>query len=257
MSDINSQNSIASDLDLFSGKRTAGKVSFKNSSSKDFLSTEAYKTLRTNVLFSGVDIKTILITSHQENEGKSTTSTELAKSLAEIGKKVLLVDADLRKSVMQPKNAQGKAFLGLSEILSNQCSVEQAIYSTQHENFDVLFCGNFPPNPVELLGSKIFEALLCDLKKTYDYIIIDSPPLGYVIDAAVIASICDGAIFVISEGVVSIREAQKAKEQIEKSGCKILGVVLNDVQMKHKNLYRKYNKRGYGYYGATTYESEE
>ncbi len=256
MSDISSQNSNPSGLDLFSGKRIAGKVSFNNSSSNDFLSTEAYKTLRTNVLFSGVDIKTILVTSHQENEGKSTTSTELAKSLAEIDKKVLLIDADLRKSVMQPKNAQGKTFLGLSEILSNQCSIEQVIYSTQHENFDVLFCGNFPPNPVELLSSKNLETLLCNLKEIYDYIIIDSPPLGYVIDAAVIASVCDGAIFVISEGVVSVREAQKAKIQIEKSGCKILGVVLNDVQMKHKNLYRKYNKKGYGYYGTTTYEDD-
>ena len=252
MSDTNLNNSVPSNLDVFSGKGTAGKVSFNNTSLNDFLSTEAYKALRTNVLFLGTNIKTILVTSHQENEGKSTTSTELAKSLAEIDKKVLLVDADLRKSVMQPKNAQGKTVLGLSEILSNQCSADQAIYSTQHENFNVLFCGNYPPNPVELLGSKNFKDLLNDLKNYYDYIIIDSPPLGYVIDAAVIASICDGAIFVISEGVVSIREAQKAKAQIEKSGCKILGVVLNDVQMKNKNLYKKYKKYGYGYYKSTT-----
>ncbi len=254
MSDTNLKTSKDLDLDLFSGKHTAGKVSFNNTSANDFLSTEAYKALRTNILFLGTDIKTILLTSHQENEGKSTTSTELAKSLAEIDKKVLLVDADLRKSVMQPKSTQGKTFFGLSEILSNQCSADEAIYSTQHENFDVLFSGNFPPNPVELLGSKRFGALINSLKDCYDYIIIDSPPLGYVIDAAVIASVCDGAIFVISEGVVSIREAQKAKLQIEKSGCKMLGVVLNDVQMKHKALYAKYKKRGYGYYGTTTYE---
>ncbi len=256
MSDINLESNDMN-LDLFSGKRTAGKVSFNNSCANDFLSNEAYKTLRTNVLFSGTDIKTILITSHHENEGKSTTSTELAKSLAEIDKKVILVDADLRKSVMQPKNAQGKIFLGLSEILSGQCAIGDAIYSTQHDNFDVLFCGNFPPNPVELLGSKNFANLLADLKKTYDYVIIDSPPLGYVIDAAVIASVCDGAIFVLSQGSVSIRDAHKAKLQIEKSGCKILGAVLNDVDMKHNNAYKKYGKKGYGYYCTTTYQSEE
>ena len=243
----NDINSVFSDMNDISSRKTAGKVSFNTSSATDYFSNESYKTLRTNMMFCSSDIKTIVITSCHENEGKSTVSSELAKSLAEIGKKTVLIDADLRKSVMLRKRSKDKEILGLSELLSKQCDISQAIYSTQHDNFDVIFSGHFPPNPVELLGSGEFEKLLDELKEDYDYIIVDTPPIGAVIDAAVVASVCDGAIFVISQGMVSIREAQNAKEQLLKSGCKIIGAVINDVEKKQKQFYKRYKKAGYGY----------
>ncbi len=221
---------------------SAGKVAFNSSSAKDYATSESYKTLRTNILFSGVDIKSIVITSCRENEGKSTISTELSQSLAESGKRTILIDADLRKSEMLRQNGRGREINGLSELLSGQCTLEQVVYNTNEPNFDVIFCGHYPPNPVELLGSGKFEQLVSDFKKIYDYIIIDSPPLGAVIDAAVIASYCDGAILVITDGKISYHEANNVKEQILKSGCKLLGAVLNDTEPRRSSYYKRYYK---------------
>ena len=228
------------DLSLFPGKQTAGKVAFNTASANDYLTQESFKTLRTNILFCGSDIHSIVITSCNENEGKSTISAELSKSLAEIGKRALLIDADLRKSVMLRKSIKARDINGLSELLSGQTELNQVLYNTQQPNFDVIFTGHFPPNPVELLGSGKFEKIVNALKERYDYIIIDSPPLGAVIDAAVIASFCDGAVLVITDGRVKYHQALEVKEQLEKSGCKLLGAVLNDIDHKHSRYYKPY-----------------
>ena len=224
------------------------KVTFNTASAKDYATNEAFKTLRTNIFFCGNDIKIILVTSCRENEGKSTISTELAKSLAESGKKSLLIDADMRKSIMLKKRKKTSSDVsGLSEILSGMCSLNDAIYNTQLENFDVIFSGPFPPNPVELIGFGNFERLLNILKERYDYIIIDSPPLGQVVDAAVIASYCDAAIMVISARKTSRKEALDVKNQLEKSNCWLLGAVLNETERRGvysiKKYYGKYNYR--------------
>ncbi len=211
--------------------RPSKKVVFNTASAKDYITSEAYKTLRTNLFFCGNDIKTILITSCRENEGKSTVSTELAKSLAENGKRTLLIDADMRKSVMLKKrNIHAAEILGLSEILSGMCDIDDALYNTQLSNFDVIFSGPFPPNPVELIGSGNLENLLERLKDSYDYIIVDSPPLAQVIDAAVIASCCDAAILVINNRKTSRKMAENVKNQLQKSGCRLLGAVLNETE---------------------------
>lgn len=228
------------DLSLFPGEQTAGKVAFNTASANDYLTQESFKTLRTNILFCGSDIHSIVITSCNENEGKSTISAELSKSLAEIGKRALLIDADLRKSVMLRKSIKARDINGLSELLSGQAELNQVLYNTQQPNFDVIFTGHFPPNPVELLGSGKFEKIVNALKERYDYIIIDSPPLGAVIDAAVIASFCDGAVLVITDGRVKYHQALEVKEQLEKSGCKLLGAVLNDIDHKHSRYYKPY-----------------
>lgn len=229
--------------------RAFKKVTFNTLSSNDYVTNEAYKALRTNILFCGCDVKTIVLTSCQENEGKSTVSTELTKSLAESGKKTLLIDADMRKSVMLKKSVRAGDVEGLSEVLSGLCEADEVIFNTQHPNFDVIFSGHFPPNPVELIGNGRFKAMLEQFKSVYDYIIIDSPPLGLVIDAAVIASCCDGAILVISSNKVSRVAALNVKEQIEKSGCKLLGAVLNENDKKNSRYYKKYYKsREYGNY---------
>ena len=128
----------------------ACKVNFNAKTFTDFSTNEAFKTLRTNLLFCSVDNKVLLISSANPNEGKSTISAELSKSLAEIDKKVLLIDADLRKSVMITNKTARSSILGLSEYLSNQAPLKDVLYKTQLDNFDVIFSGAFPPNPVEL-----------------------------------------------------------------------------------------------------------
>lgn len=222
------------------GSSSAGRVSFNTSSANDYLTNENYKTLRTNLFFCGSDIKVILVTSCRENEGKSTVSTELARCLAEAGKKTLFIDADMRKSLLQPRNLKLKSHLGLSEFLSGQAELNSVIYNTQDPDFDVIFSGRFPPNPVELLGSKAFSGLLEKVREVYDYVIIDSPPLGTVIDAAVIAPACDGTVLVITAGKIGVSEALTVKNQLMKSGCRILGAILNDIYGKRTKSYKKY-----------------
>lgn len=213
------------------------KVNFNTLSANDYITSEAYKTLRTNIFFCGSEVKTIILTSCNENEGKSTVSTELVKSLAEYGKKTLLIDADMRKSVMLKKSIRASEVIGLSEVLSGLSEPDDAIFHTQDQNFDVMFAGHFPPNPVELIGNGVFTAMLQSFKNVYDYIIIDSPPLGLVIDAAVIASFCDGAILVIGGDKVPRKAAGEVCEQIVKSGCRLLGAVIN--QTEKGKLYQK------------------
>jgi len=226
--------------------QTAGRVNFNTTVNNDFPTNEAYKMLRTNILFCGTEIKTIILTSSHENEGKSTISSEISRSLAEIDKKTLLIDADMRKSVILKKNMKAQNIMGLSELLSGQATVSQVLYNTQNPNFDVIFSGHFPPNPVELLSSGVFKMVLDKLKGVYDYIIIDSPPLGPVIDASVISTLCDGAIIVIAAAKTHYQEIISVKEQLQKSGCKILGAVLNEIDSK-RIVNSKYYKKNYYY----------
>ena len=228
-------------VSFFTGK-TAGKVNFNTCSSNDFLTTESFKTLRTNIMFCGSNIKVIVLTSARENEGKSVISAEIAKSMADINKKALLIDADMRKSVMLRRNINSQNFYGLSEFLSAQVELGDVLYNTQNPLFDVIFSGNFPPNPVELLSTERFNKLIKDAREIYDYVIIDSPPLGCVIDSAVISTQCDGSIIVMTQGVVTVKEGLDVKHQLEKSNCKILGVILNDACGKNKKYSKKYYK---------------
>ncbi len=221
--------------------------------SQNYFMREAFNTLRTNILFSGKDIKTIVVTSCMAHEGKTTVSFELSKSLAESGKKVLLVDADLRKSVMVTRYTKDRGITGLSHLLSGQVTAEQAICKTQVEGLNVIFAGPYPPNPTELVGSPAFKEFIDAQRDRYDYIIVDAAPLGLVIDAAVMASVCDGAVIVINAGTIKYRMAQGVKAQLQKSGCKILGVILNQVSRKGGSsggsyYSAKYSSEYYGYH---------
>jgi len=215
----------------------------------DFFTQEAYKTLRTNLQFCGADIRVIAVTSCNENEGKSTVSLNLGKSLAELGKQVLVIDCDMRKSVMAGRNTNAKKPMGLSEILTGMISIGDGIYATQYENFHIIFAGQYPPNPVELLGSKYFAALLGECRKVYDYVIIDTPPLGLVIDAAVIAPLCDGAAIIVADNRVRSKQAIEVINQLKKSDCKILGVIRNMVGSKKGHYYSKEGNKYYSAYG--------
>lgn len=209
----------------------------------DYNVLEAFRTLKTNIQFCGDNIKTIMITSSVPNEGKSTITINLARSMAESGQRVLVVDCDIRKSVLMGRlvahlETNGLSY-GLSHYLSGQKKLEEVIYTTNVENMDIIFAGRVVPNPTEILGNHYFEKLIAAAREKYDIILMDAPPLGAVIDAAVVAPHADGALLVIQKGEVSRRLIKNVKKQLDNSGVKILGAVLNKVDIE---------KQGYGYY---------
>lgn len=210
---------------------------------------EAYKQLRANLMFCGDDIKSIMFTSTHPNEGKSEVSYFVARSIAESGKRVLLLDADIRKSVLANRLQPDKNVHGLSHYLAGQEVLDDVVCRTNIQEFYILFAGAVVPNPSELLGGPRFPAMLKALEKVLDYIIIDSPPVGSVIDAAVISTHVDGTVLVVAYDDVNYKSARKAKQQLEKSGCRILGAVLNRVDMRKSSGYSGYYGKYYGRYG--------
>lgn len=217
----------------------------------DFAAEESYKTLLSNIQFCGGDVKLISITSCFPNEGKTTISIELSRELAEAGKKVLLIDADMRNSRVVQKHTRAKGIKGLSQLLSGQISLTEALYETQYKGFFVIFVGQTPPNPVELFNSSKFKSLLRSAGEIFDYVLIDTPPLGMVIDAAVIASQTDSSMLILDAGKISYRVAQSVYKQLVKSGSRVIGAVLNNVYSKKSKYggYGGYGKYGYGRYG--------
>lgn len=213
-------------------------------SNLDFRTREAYKMLRTNIEFSGDNNKVIFITSSTPSEGKSTVSFELAMSFAQNGMKTLLIDADTRKSVMKNR---GKIKYGLTHYLSGKNELKDVICVSDVPNFCMIFAGPVPPNPSELVGNDRFAKMVEEARATFDMIIIDTPPIGSVIDAAVISKVCDGGILVIGAGDISYKFARKSKEQLEMTGCKLLGCVLNKVDMTGNSYYGKYYGKYYGH----------
>lgn len=218
------------------------KVSLTDRRKSDYFYNEAIKTLRTNVQLSGQSIKTILVTSCYPNEGKSDVVLSLAQELGSIGKKVLLLDADIRKTAYVGRLGVEEEITGLSQFLSGQVTVNDIIYATNFPNMDIVFGGPSAPNPSGLLSESVFKVFLKEIREYYNYILIDTPPIGTVIDAAVIGKCCDGAIFLIEPGSVSYREAQKAFVQLERSGCRILGAVMNKVDTKSDRYYKHYGE---------------
>ena len=217
---------------------------------------EAYKTLRSNVEFSGQNVRVISVTSCTPGEGKTTVAMALARAFAEAGKKTILVDADMRKSVLVGRYRTGSVRLGLTHCLVGRERLSSVICETDTPNLYVIFSGPVPPNPSELLGGRIFGKVLENMKQVFDYIIVDTPPLGSVIDAAVVAKQCDGTVMVIESNSISYRFAQRVKDQLDKAGAKMLGVVLNKVDINGKgyyghygSYYGKYYGKYYGHYG--------
>ncbi len=206
---------------------------------------EEMKTLRTNLQFCGEDVHVIMFTSCVGGEGKSTTTLELARSFAELGKRVLLIDADLRKSVLKDKIKAGHVTLGMTNFLVGQCKADEAVYQTEMQGVHVAPSGPVPPNPSELLSTRRFAQFVEAAKAAYDYVIIDCAPLGMVVDAAIVAPRCDGAVMLIAAGSVSRRLALEVKNKLAATQCPILGVVLNKVDRRSD----KYYSHGYGKYG--------
>lgn len=210
---------------------------------------EAYRTLRTNIEFCGSDIKVIAVTSCTPNEGKSSVAVNMAMAMAEAGKKVMLIDADLRKSVLVGRYKGQNIKLGLTHCLAGRAEFADVMCSTNNDNLFMIFSGPVPPNPSELLGGKMFQMILQSAKKTFDYVIVDTPPLGSVIDGAIVARQCDGTMMVVESKAISYRFVQQIKDQLSKAECRILGVVLNKVDMSSNGYYGNYGKYYGKYYG--------
>lgn len=203
--------------------------------------SEAYRTVRTNIQFSKVDkdVKTIIVTSSKQNEGKTTVICNLAVSFASLDdKKVLIIDGDLRNPTVHRLFNVTNAH-GLTDVLTGQKSFDKCVNSTEIKNLHVLTTGKIPPNPSEMLGSNKMKAFVDDLREYYDYIFIDSPPIGIITDAGTVASYADGTILVVGAHEVDVDMAKISKERLEQVDANILGVVLN-----------KYDVSGdyYGYY---------
>lgn len=214
---------------------------------------ESMRALRTNIQFCGDDVKTILFTSTVPDEGKSTVVLDLARSIGESGKKILVVDTDMRKSVIMRehgvKNKTHDQIFGLSHYLSGQKKLDEVLYQTNLNHVDIVFAGRSVPNPTEILGKHYFTDLLAYGREQYDYVLVDCAPITAAIDAVLVAHYCDGAVMVIEQGAVSSRAIADAKRQLENSGVRILGAVLNKVRMDGGRYGHYYGKYYGGYYG--------
>ena len=237
-------------------------VKFGKLKEQKYAMKESLRALKTNIQFCGDDIQTIVVTSAMPNEGKSTVTMDLARSLTESGKRVLLIDTDMRKSVyvgrLRAVASDGGEIYGLSHFLSGQKRLEDVLYGTEISGLFMVFAGPSVPNPTEILEKNYFIELLKFAKEHFNYVLLDCAPIGAAIDAAVIAKHCDGAILVISQGMASSRMIQNVKKQLEVSGVRILGAVLNKVKMK-KNSYENgyYGSYYGGYYGNYYGKKEE
>ena len=209
----------------------------------NFAATEALNRLRINIRFVGVNTRRIMITSSQENEGKSTVSVNLWRMMAEAGFKTAFLDLDLRKSVIGSKyGITGEEQLfGIEHYLSGQCEIDQIICQTNIENGWMIPCTDTIENPSFLFEGERFTGLLDRLSQDFRYVIIDTPPLLAVADGCQIASCCDASILVVNRGVTSKKHVRQSIQQLNTVGCPILGVVLNHAVSGGKHYY--YSKK--------------
>jgi capsular exopolysaccharide synthesis family protein len=203
--------------------------------------TEQYRLIRSNINFFSVDtqIKSIVVTSPEPSDGKSTTAANLAVVLAQQGKKVILVDVDLRKpSIHYTFNVSN--IHGLTSVLTKMVELERAVTKTSIPNLSILTSGSIPPNPSELLDTKAMEKVIEELKTLYDYVVFDTPPILAVTDSQIMSSKSDGVVMVVASGKTNKDRAKHAVELLEKSRSQIIGVVVNGVDSKESGYYGQY-----------------
>jgi polysaccharide biosynthesis transport protein len=217
---------------------------------------EAYRMLRTSVLLStaGTPPKTILVTSSQPGEGKTTTAVNTAISMAQLGSSVLVIDADLRRPAVH-KTFKVPNTRGITNYLSSKAAIENLIVKLPIPNLSLLPCGPIPPNPAELISSDRMKDLLRLLGERYDHIIIDSPPLISVTDPVILSTMVDGSILVVHSGRSTRDLVRRARQELNSVGAKVFGVVLNNVNIKKEGYddyyyYRYYSSYGEGQRGA-------
>ncbi len=206
------------------------------------VSSEAFRTLRTNLQFASPDAKleTILITSSVPAEGKSTVCSNLAVSIVQTGKDVILVDCDLRKPTVHKTFGLNNA-VGLTSVLTGQVAVEDALQKTHCEGLSVLTAGPLPPNPTELLQSNVMQEVLKKLKLMGDQVLLDAPPVLPVADSMILSTYVDGVVLVIASRQVPREIALRAKELLQNTNARLLGVVLNQVRYSSDGDQYYYN----------------
>ena len=230
------------------GKSRSAMHLFTNDPKSGF--AEAVRTIRTGIMLSSVDIeeKVIVVTSSVPGEGKSLVSSNLAAAVAQM-KKTLLIDADMRKPVVAVSYNLDKEAKGLSELVSTTAELSECIHKTDLKQLDILPSGEVPPNPLELLASNRFKLVIEELKKHYEYIIIDSAPVVAVSDPRVLSRIADGVVFVVKADETTHQLAKKGVKKLLDLDTHIIGTVLNQVSSKMKSKYGDHDGNYYSYYG--------
>lgn len=227
------------------------RMSVINSKSR-FDIVEAYKAARTNLMFSlganGKKCKTIAFTSTLMAEGKSTNCINIAITFAQTGSKVLIIDADMRKAKIH-RVFNISCSPGLSDKLSGLAN--ECIYEISKDNLYVLAAGTIPPNPTELLMSKSMDKLIEELEERFDYIFIDTPPVGVVTDAAIISNKVMGTVIIARQNVTTKDNLKNTIETLDRTGGKILGIIFNDVEHENKEYTNSYVSYGYKNYSGT------
>ncbi len=225
----------------------------------DYAGTEALNTICTNLAFAGRDLKKIVFTSNTMAEGKSYMVMQIMQNMARRGKRVVLVDADMRRSFLVRRHqieTQGE-MLGLAHYLVGQCSLGDCLYETNLYGACIIPAGRDVSNPMSLIDSDYFVNMLNDLSANCDVVLVDAPPVGMVIDAAEIAAHCDGTVMVVEYSKTHMRDLQSCKWQMEQSGKPILGVILNKVKFDTISSKKYYNKGYYHHYTSGYYKHND
>lgn len=237
-------------------KNTSHHKLFTVGGDAPFQFVEAYKSLRTNLEFlsSAGNCKTILITSSVPEEGKTNVAVNLAMTIAASGKRVVLVDCDLRKATISRYLRIPRSHAGLTNVITSkdEGALATALVRVKDSGITVLTAGTIPPNPTELLSAPMTEKIFASLQKAFDYVIVDTPPVSLVTDAAVLCRMADGVLLVVRPGVTTIQSAQLSKKNLEAVNAHILGVVMNGYNGKQSG-----RRDGYSYAYSYSYYDED
>ena len=235
------------------------KAEILNLKQMDYVATEALNTICSNLSFAGKNLKKIVFTSCSAADGKSFLTMQIAVNLAKRGKRVVLIDADLRRSVLVSRHhiQLGDNPMGIVHYLAGHCNLEDAIYETDIPNAYLIPVGRNTSNPLPLLNSPDFQKLLEYCQEHYDLVLIDAAPIGLVIDAAEIARWCDGAVFITHYRRTRARELSMAKQQMEQANCPVIGCIINAVTMDSLSAKKNYSSSYYSHYNSSYYDSQD
>lgn len=218
----------------------------KKASSDALVVQNAAKTLLANIRFASVDrpVKSIVLTSSVPNEGKTTVAYNLAQAIASSGKRTLIVECDMRRRSLADM-VGARARHGIYAVLSGQVELDEALVATSHRNLFFLDSEPHIPNPADILSSQRFRKLVAQMESDFDYVVIDTPPVGTFVDAAIIAALADATALVVRERFVKRAELQNAYDQLKKADANVIGVIMNMCEAESSEYYYAYyNKEG-------------
>lgn len=216
----------------------------------DYAGQEALNTICTNLTFAGRNLRKIIFTSNLQSEGKSWMTMHIAMNMAQRGRRVVVVDADLRRSFIMQRyqvRIQGNV-TGLAHYLSGQCEMDDIVYETDRYGMCIIPAGRDVSNPMSLMDTPYFGQMLDELARHFDLVIVDAPPVGMVIDAAEIAACCDGTVLVLEYNSTRLRDVAMCKRQMEQSGTPVVGCIINKVKYDSLSAKKYYSRSYYNHY---------